>query len=80
MRREVSRMIEVSNSLLWPISLLRRDASIVDWWWGPGFAVFAWTALAASGARPGPHGWAALTLATGWDYFRKSLPHLKEAP
>ena len=23
---------------------------------------------------------AALTLVTGWDYFRKSLPHLKEAP
>ena len=23
---------------------------------------------------------AALTLITGWDYFRKSLPHLKEAP
>jgi steroid 5-alpha reductase family enzyme len=23
---------------LWLVSLVRRDASIVDVWWGPGFA------------------------------------------
>lgn len=31
--------------LLWPISLMRRDTSIVDFWWGPGFgaiAIYAW--------------------------------------
>lgn len=25
--------------LLWPVSLIKRDASVVDFWWGPGFAV-----------------------------------------
>lgn len=27
--------------ILWPISLLRRDASVVDFWWGPGQGVVA---------------------------------------
>ena len=29
--------------LLWIVSLLRKDASIVDSFWGIGFAVIAWT-------------------------------------
>ncbi len=29
-------------ALLWPISVWRRDASVVDAAWGPGFAVVAW--------------------------------------
>lgn len=53
-------------AILWPLSVLRRDASVVDLWWGPGFAVFAWTALWAGDGRPGVHGWAALGLATVW--------------
>ncbi|NNU80817.1 DUF1295 domain-containing protein [Halovulum dunhuangense] len=36
---------------LWPISLLRRDASIVDFWWGPGFGAMA-VALWLSMGRP----------------------------
>jgi steroid 5-alpha reductase family enzyme len=31
---------------LWLISLRLRDASIVDLWWGAGFAAVAWTAFA----------------------------------
>ncbi|MEM8789655.1 MAG: DUF1295 domain-containing protein [Pseudomonadota bacterium] len=34
--------------ILWPISLWRRDSSIVDFWWGPGFgamAVALWVAI-----------------------------------
>jgi len=27
--------------LLWPLSLWRRDSSMVDFWWGPGFGVMA---------------------------------------
>ncbi|MBJ93920.1 MAG: hypothetical protein CMP23_05520 [Rickettsiales bacterium] len=30
-------------SLLWLISLRIRDVSIADIWWGPGFALLAWT-------------------------------------
>jgi steroid 5-alpha reductase family enzyme len=40
--------VAVAMGLLWLLSLARRDASIVDIWWGPGFAwiaaVAAWTA------------------------------------
>ncbi len=28
-------------AVLWPVSLWRRDSSIVDFWWGPGFAAMA---------------------------------------
>ena len=31
-------------SLIWVVSVKMRDASIADIWWGPGFAVIAWTA------------------------------------
>lgn len=27
--------------VLWPTSVIRRDCSIVDFWWGPGFGVMA---------------------------------------
>ena len=37
-------IIGVCVSLLWLLSLKLRDASIADIWWGPGFAVIAWTA------------------------------------
>ena len=42
--------------LLWPISLLKRDVSIVDFVWGPGFALQLGVGnlqhLAAIGDRP----------------------------
>jgi steroid 5-alpha reductase family enzyme len=38
--------------LLWLASLALRDASIVDAWWGPGFALLAWVDVAAAGAHP----------------------------
>jgi steroid 5-alpha reductase family enzyme len=34
--------------LLWGLSLLLRDASIVDIWWGPGFALISLTTYALS--------------------------------
>jgi steroid 5-alpha reductase family enzyme len=34
---------------LWAVSLVKRDVSIVDAWWGPGFAVVAWSSLLAGG-------------------------------
>lgn len=38
--------------LLWLASLALRDVSIVDAWWGPGFALLAWVDVAAAGAHP----------------------------
>ena len=35
-------------SLIWVISVKMRDASIADIWWGPGFAVIAWSACSVA--------------------------------
>jgi steroid 5-alpha reductase family enzyme len=43
--------------LLWPVSILRRDTSIVDFWWGPGFVAVigaAWWMAGASFTGAGP--------------------------
>ena len=48
---------------LWLVSLALRDASIVDVWWGPGFALLATLAYAVAD-DPGPRG--ALLLALIW--------------
>jgi steroid 5-alpha reductase family enzyme len=57
--------IAVCMLLLWLISIPLRDVSIVDIFWGPGFAVAAWAAFAfVDGA--GPHGWVAAVLTTIW--------------
>ena len=50
---------------LWLVSLRRRDASLVDVWWGPGFLAIAGVALLASGA-PSPRSWLALALVALW--------------
>ncbi len=49
---------------LWAASLHLRDVSIVDVFWGPGFAAVAWTAVAIAGASP--RGLLAASLATAW--------------
>jgi steroid 5-alpha reductase family enzyme len=49
---------------LWAVSLRLRDVSIVDVFWGPGFAAVAWTAVAVAG--PSPRGLLAAALATLW--------------
>jgi steroid 5-alpha reductase family enzyme len=35
--------------VVWSVSLVRRDASVVDVWWGPGFLWIALVALALAG-------------------------------
>ncbi len=50
---------------MWLLSLALRDASIVDIYWGPGFAVIAWTAHAAAG-RISERGLLAAVLVTIW--------------
>lgn len=50
---------------LWVVSLLLRDASIVDIFWGAGFGVLAW--FGALGATaPGPRAWLMAALVTAW--------------
>lgn len=49
---------------LWAVSLRLRDVSIVDVFWGPGFAAVAWTAVAVAGATP--RGLLAATLTSAW--------------
>jgi steroid 5-alpha reductase family enzyme len=62
-------------TLLWAVSLGKRDASIVDFYWGPGFAVIA--VLAWLMALPGTTGhliWMPVTLwglRLGWHMIRR---------
>ncbi|MFM8416981.1 MAG: DUF1295 domain-containing protein [Actinomycetota bacterium] len=49
----------------WSVSLLRRDASIVDIVWGPGFVLVAWAAKFVSGAS-GAGNWLLLVMVTVW--------------
>jgi steroid 5-alpha reductase family enzyme len=44
-------------TLLWAASLRRKDAGIVDFYWGPGFVVIAWLGLALSSARQAADLW-----------------------
>jgi steroid 5-alpha reductase family enzyme len=49
---------------LWLVSLRLRDASIVDAFWGPAFALVAWTGVAVAG--PSPRALLAAALASAW--------------
>lgn len=51
--------------VLWLVSLARRNASIVDVWWGPGFAAIAWLAFALAPER-GARAVLLLAMATLW--------------
>jgi steroid 5-alpha reductase family enzyme len=52
-------------TLVWVASLLKRDASIVDVFWGLGFVVAAWV-YALSREEPTPRGGLVLGLASLW--------------
>jgi len=49
----------------WLISVVVRDASIVDMIWGLGFVVATWSAFFVVG-DPGPRGWLAAVLVSLW--------------
>lgn len=51
-------------SLLWAVSVRLRDVSIVDVFWGPGFAAIAWTSVAVAG--PSGRGLLLAALSTAW--------------
>jgi steroid 5-alpha reductase family enzyme len=52
-------------TLIWAMSLRLKDAGIVDFYWGPGFAVIGWLAWWKEGSR-WPGDTAFLTLLTLW--------------
>jgi len=58
-------VVLVAMTLLWLISLRRQDASIVDPFWGPGFAIITATYLLADG-RYVDRGLLAFALVTAW--------------
>ena len=53
-------------AVLWPLSLWRRDASLVDFWWGPGMAVMAVAVWWAAGRPTGLHAAVVAGLVTAW--------------
>ncbi|MCI4662068.1 MAG: DUF1295 domain-containing protein [Neomegalonema sp.] len=52
--------------LLWPLSLARRDVSLVDLVWAPGFAIIALMAWAMNGAPDDPRSLTLLGLIGAW--------------
>jgi steroid 5-alpha reductase family enzyme len=69
---------------VWAASVARRDASLVDRWWGPGFAVVAWSWFALLGAS-GPRAWLVAALVTiwgvrlGWHITKRNRGHGEDA-
>ncbi|MEM6439313.1 MAG: DUF1295 domain-containing protein [Pseudomonadota bacterium] len=53
-------------AVLWPLSVRRADASVVDFWWGPGMAFMALAVWALTGAPTGAHSLAATGIVTAW--------------
>jgi steroid 5-alpha reductase family enzyme len=51
--------------LLWGLSLRMHDASIVDFYWGPGFAIIAWIAWLINGSND-PFQWIMLAMLSLW--------------
>ncbi len=52
---------------LWLLSLARRDASIVDPFWGTGFILVTWLTLASAGpAKADARSWLLVILVTIW--------------
>jgi steroid 5-alpha reductase family enzyme len=58
-------VILVCVTTLWLASIRLRDASIVDVFWGTGFALVAWTVLLGT-PDPTPRAWILVLLTTFW--------------
>jgi steroid 5-alpha reductase family enzyme len=53
-------------TVLWLVSLVLRDSSIVDAFWGVGFVVTACSVAAAAPAVPAPRAWVLGALVAAW--------------
>jgi steroid 5-alpha reductase family enzyme len=53
-------------TIVWVLSLLLRDSSIVDVCWGLGFVVIAWTTAATGPWSLTPRAWMLACLVTAW--------------
>jgi steroid 5-alpha reductase family enzyme len=58
-------LLAIAMTLLWMIGTLRRDSSLVDPFWGIGFAMVAWAAGLINGS-PGGRVWLLIALTTIW--------------
>ena len=59
--------VMVMLTALWLLSLARRDASIVDPFWGTGFVLVTWLSLASTGvAKADARSWLLTILVTIW--------------
>jgi steroid 5-alpha reductase family enzyme len=73
--------VAASAVALWGVSLWRRDASVADPAWGPGFVGVALVATFAGGGPPGPRAWLALACVGAWGLrlgvhlLRRNLAH-----
>ncbi|QDT68499.1 hypothetical protein MalM25_14220 [Planctomycetes bacterium MalM25] len=54
------------HSVVWLVSLAKRDVSIVDLFWGIGFAVITWLSLLTT--TPTPLGWLLVGMVTVWAF------------
>lgn len=60
-------VVLVAMSVLWLASVAKRDASIVDLFWGTGFVLVAWTSLSLNSLQPVPRRTMLLAcLTTAW--------------
>lgn len=70
--------------VLWLLAIRLKDVSIIDIWWGPGFAVSAWVAYAVAGDPTTPRDfWVAVlasiwALRLGFALLRRKLGHRGE--
>ena len=61
--------LALAVTALWLVSLVRRDASVVDWFWAPGFALVAWVTMSLSPVTAYDRDWetwAALGVVSLW--------------
>ncbi|MBI1349177.1 DUF1295 domain-containing protein [bacterium] len=65
-------LLLIAMTVLWLISLWRRDVSIVDPFWGTGFLMLAWTSIAWHSSRTTPRALLVCALVTIWS-LRLSL-------
>lgn len=61
-----AKLLALALVSLWLLSVAVRDASLVDIFWGPGFALVAWACAYEQGLELGPGQWLLLGLVSVW--------------